>query len=104
MRAISRSDQDSHYSDSNGCNSGRSLSWSDENSHNSRGPYSNSSWDNDSHCGSSVYSYDSWDSDYDSICTKQRVREYMDYDLYASDEESNSTEDPGKGGPLSETT
>ena len=97
MRTTSSSDQDSHCSDSGGGCSGRSLGWSDEDSHHNGGPRSNSSWEGDSICDSSVHSYSSCDSDCGSISTEQRVREYTDYDPYASDKDSNSRKDSGEG-------
>ena len=51
----------------------------------------------DSFCGSYVYSYGSCGSNYDSISTEQRVREYMDYDPYARDEDSNSRKNSWEG-------
>ena len=93
MRANSSSDHHSCCSDSNDCDSERIISWGDEGNQHSDGPRSDSSWEDGSFRGSHVHSYGSCDSSYDSICSEQRIQEYMNYDPYASDEESNSRED-----------
>ena len=93
MRASSNSDHHSCCSDRNGCDSEMSISWDDENSQHSGGPCSDSSWEDDSFCGSYVHNCGSSDSSYDSICSKQRIQEYMNYDLYASDRRSASQDE-----------
>ena len=97
-------DHHSCCSDSNSYVSKRSTGWGDEDSQYSNGPRSDSSWEGDSFCGSYVNSYGSCDGSYDSICSEQRIQEYMNYDPYASDKESNSREDPVEREPPSETT
>ena len=104
MRASSSNDHHSCYSDSIGCDSERNISWGDGDSQHSGGPRSNSSREDDSFSDSYVHSYGSCDSSYDTICSEQRIQEYMNYGPYTSDEESNSREDPGEGESPSETT
>ena len=104
MRASSSSDHHIGCSNRDDCNSKWSSSWSDEDSHYSGGPCSDGSWENNSFCDSYTRSYDNCDSDYDSISSEQSVREYMGYDPYASDEDSDSREDPGEGELPSEST
>ena len=79
-------------------------SWSHEDSHYSGGPRNGGSWEGDSFCDSHTHSYDSCDSDYGSVSIEHNVREYMDYKLFASNEDSDSREDPGEEEPSSEST
>ena len=97
MRASSSSDHHSYCSHSCGCYSKRSINWDDKDIQYSGRPRSDSSWEDNSFCGSYVHSYRSCGSSYDTICPEQRIQEYMNYDPYASGEESNSREDSGKG-------
>ena len=100
IRARYSSDHHSYCSDNDGCYSERSISLDEKDSQYSGRPRSDSSREDDNFCGSYVHSYGSCDSDYDSISTKQRVREYINYDLYASDEDSNVRKGSGKGKSL----
>ena len=95
QRASSGSNRPSYGSDKDGYFSKWSSSWSDEDSYYSGGPRSDGSWEVDSFCDSYTCSNGNGDSDYDSTSSEQSVQGYMDYDPHASDEDSDSSEDPG---------
>ena len=69
----------------------------------SSGPRSDDSWEDDSSCDSHTRTNDGGDSVYDITISEQSVRGYMEYDPWASDEDSDSREDPGEREPPSES-
>ena len=103
MRASSNNDHRSCCSDSNGSYGEWSSNCSDEDSHHcSDGPRSNGSWEVDSFCDSYTRGYGNYDRDYDSTSSEQSVREYMNCDPCASNEDSDNREGPGEGESPSE--